>query len=79
MPIVTICQFEVYRIDSDEVVKSRRCGTRNAIIEIAHGRVQEDTAREVDESIVASDIQGLTERNFDPDARALGFQTYVRG
>jgi len=78
MSTVTIYQFEVYRIDSDEIVKSRRWGTREAIVEIAHGRVLEDTAREVDESIVASDIQGFTERNYDPDARPPGFQTYVR-
>ena len=35
---VTIYHFEVYRIDSDEVVKSRRWGAREAISEIAHGR-----------------------------------------
>lgn len=74
---VTIYQFEVYRIDSDEVVKSRRWGTREAIIQIAHGRVREHTAREVDESVVGSDIHGFTKRDFDLDARPPGFQTHV--
>jgi hypothetical protein len=74
---VTIYQFEVYRIDSDEVVKSRRWGTREAVIEIANGRMLEHTAREVDESVVGSDIRGFTKRDFDPDVGPPGFQTYV--
>jgi hypothetical protein len=78
MTTVTIFQFEVYRIDSDEVVKSRRWGTREAIRNIACGRVLEDTAREVDETVVTSDLQGFTKRDFDPDARPTGFQTRVR-
>jgi hypothetical protein len=78
MTTVTVYQFEVYRIDSDEVVKSRRWGTREAIRDIACGRVLEGTAREVDESVVASDIHGFTKRDFDPDARPPGFQTHFR-
>jgi hypothetical protein len=76
MPMVTIYQFEVYRIDSDEVMKSRRWGTREAIIEIAHGRVLEESAIEVDESVVASDIHGFTVRDFNPQP-CSGFQTSV--
>lgn len=76
MPMVTIYQFEVYRIDSDEVIKSRRWGTREAIIEIAHGQVLEESAIEVDESVVASDIHGFTVRDFNPRPRS-GFQTSV--
>ena len=78
MPTVTIYQFEVYRIDSDEVVKSRRWGTREAIRDIARGLVLEDTAREVDESVITSDIHGFSTRDFDPDARPPGFQSFVR-
>lgn len=78
MATVTIYRFEVYRIDSDEVVKSRRWGTRDAIRDIACGRVLEETAKEVDESVVESDIHGFSMRDFDPDARPAGFQTQVR-
>ena len=78
MPMVTIYQFEVYRIDSDEIVKSRRWGTRDAITDIAHGRVLEETGIEVDESVATSDIHGFTKRDFDPGARSPGFQTFVR-
>ena len=75
---VTIYQFEAYRIASDEVVKSRRWDTREAIRDIACGRVLEETAREVGESIVESDIHGFSMRNYDPDARPTGFQTQFR-
>lgn len=76
MAKVTICRFEVYDIQSDQVVTSKRWGTRQAIIETAHGRVLEETATEVDESAVASDIQGFTVRDFNPHPR-IGFQTSV--
>ena len=56
MATVMIYQFEVYDIQSDQTIKSRRWGTAEAIKEIACGRTLEDTAIEVDESVVASDI-----------------------
>ena len=74
---VTIYKFEVYNPQTDEIVKSRRWGTEEAIREIANGRVLKDTAIEVDESVVASDIPGFTVRDFNPHPRA-GFQTSVR-
>lgn len=46
--------------------KSSRWGTRDTIEKIAHGVVLEESAIEVDEFEVASDIPGLTERNFIP-------------
>jgi hypothetical protein len=73
---VTIYQFEVYDIQSDQTIKSRRWGTAEAIKEIACGRVIKDTAIEVDESSVASDIHGFTVRDFNPRPR-IGFQTSV--
>ena len=76
MANVTIYRFEVYDIQSDQVIPSKRWGTREAIIDIAHGRVIEDTAAEVDESAVASDIHGFTVRDFNPRSRR-GFQTEV--
>jgi hypothetical protein len=75
---VTIHQFEVYRIGSDKAVKSRPWGTREAIRDIACACVLEEPASEVDESVVESDIDGITQRNFDPDSRPPGFQTHVR-
>ena len=77
MAKVTIFRFEVYDIQSDQVIPSKRWGTRAAIIEIAHGRVLEDTATEVDESAVASDIRGFTVRDFNPHSRR-GFHTEVK-
>jgi hypothetical protein len=74
--MVTIYQFEVYRIDSDEFLRSRRWGTREAITDIAHGRVLEGTAIEVDESVIGSDIHGFTVRDFNPHRRS-GLQTKV--
>lgn len=66
MSKVTIFQFELYIPQNDEIRKSRRWGTREAIEKIALGKVLEDTATEVDESAIASDIHGLTERDFNP-------------
>jgi hypothetical protein len=77
MAQVTIYQFQVYDIQSDEIVKSKRCGTAKAIREIVGGEILEDTAVEVEESVVRSDIPGLTAINFDPHART-GFQTAVK-
>jgi hypothetical protein len=76
MARVTIYRFGVYDIQSDQVVTSKRWGTREAIVEIARGRVLDETAAEVDESAVASDLQGFTVRDFNPHPR-IGFQTYV--
>ena len=74
--MVTIYQFEVYRIDSDECLRSRRWGTREAISDIAHGRILEGTATEVDESVISSDIFGFTAHDFSP-VRRSGFQNKV--
>lgn len=66
MTKVTIFQFEVYSVVTDDMKKSRRWGTRAAIEKIA-GRVLEDTRTEVDAAVVEkSDLIGFTERGFDP-------------
>lgn len=77
MSKITIHQFKVYDPQNDQMKKSRRWGTREAIEKIAHGKVLDDTATEVDESAVASDIPGLTERDFNPH-ESRGFQTSVK-
>ncbi len=74
---ITIYQFEVYNAQDDQMIKSRRWGTSEAIEQIAHGRMLRNTAVEVDESAVASDIPGLTEKDFIPHTHQ-GFQTSVQ-
>jgi hypothetical protein len=58
------------------MTRSRRWGTREAIKDIACGRVVEESALEVEESAVKSDIHGFTEKDFNPRPRK-GFQTRV--
>jgi len=77
MAKLTVYQFQVYDIRDDAIVKSKRWGTREAIVEIACGQVLEDTAIEVDESAIRSDIHGFTVIGFDPRPRRPGFQTQV--
>jgi hypothetical protein len=73
---VTVYRFRVYDITTDENRASRRWATRDAI-ERVRGGVLEDTATAVDSSVVGGEIDGMTERNFDPH-RNIGFQTQVR-
>ena len=70
-----IYRFRKYDISTDAIQTSRRWGTREGI-ESVEGKVIEDTATEVNATVVQSDIPGLTERNFQPKRRA-GFQTQV--
>lgn len=76
MANVTIYKFEVYDIQSDQTLRSKRWGTEKAIKDIAHGRVLEHTGIDVDETVIASDIHGFTERDFNPQPRS-GFQKRV--
>jgi hypothetical protein len=69
MAKLRIYQFEVYGIRAEQIVKSKRWGTKEAIVQVAGGRVLEDTGIEVDESVVPSDIHGLTPIGFDPHPR----------
>lgn len=74
---VTIYQFEVYSVENDAMNKSRRWGTRKAIKEICCGKELKETAMEVDEKLVASDIPGLTALDFNPNQGKGGFQKTV--
>jgi hypothetical protein len=78
MAKVTIYQFEVYDIQSDQIVKSKRWGTAKGINKIACDQMLEDTAAEVDDSVIYSDIHGFTPIGFDPQPGRPGFQTKVR-
>ena len=78
MAKVRIYRFKVYDIQHDEAVISKRWGTEKAIKEIACGQVLQETGVEVDDSLIHSDIEGFTERGFDPHRRHGDFQTKVR-
>lgn len=75
MSEVTIYRFKLYDITTDENRESRRWATREAVERLG-GEVLEDTATEVDASVVATNVFSMTERNFDP-YRHVGFQRVV--
>jgi hypothetical protein len=72
---ITIYQFTIYDVANDECRKSRRWATREAI-EWLRGTVLEDTATQVDSSVVGAEIAGMTARGFEP-RRRTGFQQQV--
>ena len=78
MAKVKVYRFTVYDITNDEQRRSRRWGTRQAI-EHARGQVLEDTAIEVDESVLGREIEGMTDRNFDPHPRTEFQQQVTAG
>jgi hypothetical protein len=75
MPTVTIFRFKKYNINSDEYQISRRWATREALTRI-RGEPLEDTAVEVDVAVLSREIEGMTDRDFDPHSRT-GFQRQV--
>ena len=72
---VTVYRWRAYDISSDEKRESRRWATREAVEKLG-GEVLEDTATQVDASVVDTDIPGMTERGFDPHPH-VGFQRQV--
>lgn len=66
MPTVLIFPFEVYDPVSDQMVRSRRWGTREAVEQVAHGCVIEEGALEVPRHFLDTDIPGMTHIGFDP-------------
>jgi len=75
MSKVTVYRFRLYDITTDGTRVSRRWATREAIERLG-GEILEDTASEVDAGAGASDIAGMTARDFDPHAHT-GFQRQV--
>jgi hypothetical protein len=75
MGTITVYRFRKYDITNDENRQSHRWATREAVERIG-GEVLQDTATEVDPSALGKEIDGMTERNFDPHPRT-GFQTQV--
>jgi hypothetical protein len=74
---VTVYQFGIYDVANDEMRKSRRWATREKIQRL-RGEILEATAAEVDASVVGRQIDGMTDRNFDPH-RQTGLQRQVLG
>ncbi len=75
MEKVTIYKFEMYNIESDEWQESRRWAVSEKINEI--GARKKGNGVVVDTTVIQSNIQGFTERGFDPDAQT-GFPKYVK-
>lgn len=77
---VDVFQFMVYSISADNMQKSRRYGTKEAIEKTVGGKVLFKSKCTIHRSIVESpntDIEGLTPIDFNPDVRT-GFQTHVQ-
>jgi hypothetical protein len=86
MAKVTIYRFKAWDSVNDVVKTSTRWATREAAEQIAHGEIIEESALEVDESAVQSDIFGFTVKGFrpsdlddeGPSCKPGEFQTRVR-
>lgn len=75
---VMVYAFAIYDIRSDEMQRSRRMATREAIAQ--HGGVTiENTELEIDAAHIGQEIAGMTVRNFGPHSLEQGgFQRRVR-
>ena len=65
--MITVYQFKRYDITTDTLRLSRRWGTREGIAALGGSfQILEETATEVAEADVQSDIPGLTAIGFNP-------------
>ncbi len=72
--MVAIYRFKLYSPQADDMILSQRWGTLEAIQKIAGIPIQ-GTAVEVDPTAIVNaspDMQGLTERGFDPRPQVHG-------
>jgi hypothetical protein len=65
MAKITVYPFEVWDPINDQVVRSKRLGTPEAIKNTAHGR-EVGPGIDVDASDVGTEIHGFTVRNYRP-------------
>ena len=65
-----IYRFSIYDARSDEMVRSRRWGTREGIARVG-GVIHEDTGVITFEAAIGTELPGLTVRDFDPAASFL--------
>jgi hypothetical protein len=66
---ITVYPFEVWDSINDQVVRSKRLGTLEAIKNTAHGR-EVGPGIDVDASDVGTEIRGFTVRNYVPPGAA---------
>ena len=72
---VTVYRFKTWIGQADEYFTSTRWATPEAAAK-ACGSIIEGTGIEVDESAVGREIEGMTERGYNPNPRT-GFQTSI--
>lgn len=77
MTTVATYQFEKYDIHSGQYIKSTRWATEEAIQRIEGARKIAETKIHVDETQLNSDIEGMTEIDFNPHQRQTGPQKIV--
>jgi hypothetical protein len=65
MTKITVYHFEVWDPTTDQMVRSKRMGTPDAIKNTAHGR-EIGPGVDVDASEVGTEIHGFTVRNYRP-------------
>ena len=65
MTKITVYHFEVWDPVSDQIVRSKRMGTPDAIKNTAHGR-EVGQGIDVDVADVGTEIAGFTVRNYRP-------------
>jgi len=69
--MTAIYRFTMYDILTDTKRESRRWGTRESIDRIG-AAIIEDSVVNVDEAILGSEIDGMTDRGFDPKRKSRG-------
>jgi hypothetical protein len=75
MSTIKVYQFRMYDASNDEMRKSRRYATRERI-DWLRGEVIEGTGVEIDATLLGSEVEGMTARDFDPH-RQTDFQRQV--
>lgn len=74
---VKVYQFECYDITSDQLIRSKRWATTAAIAKIPGAIQIPGSGIEVEDDVVESDIDGMTEIGFHPPTEG-GFQREVK-
>ena len=64
-----IYRFSIYDARSDEMVRSRRWGTREGIARLG-GVIHEDTEITTFEAAIGTELPGLTVRDFHPTSKS---------
>ena len=76
MGTVTLYRWRKYAMSLDQMITSRRWGTREAIAEMG-GEILEETAVQVDATAVQSDVPGLTAMDYMPPQPPVGLRNVI--